>query len=191
MSEADRVRICYMLLNRVRLSDLKATSKVFPESKFKRYDDHECLLDFLKRFEIFENITALHSRSRVINMMKEFKICKLKDCEYDPSTSILKKSFTGWFIPVDVLRDYYGEEVAIYHEWLNFFLRWMIVPAAGGLIIRLGNTFLFEPETSPLSALFAICMSIWAALFTINWKKHERSLRIMWDNLAITESKQK
>lgn len=26
-------------------------------------------------------------------------------------------------------------------------------------------------------------MSIWAALFAINWRKHERSLNVTWDNL--------
>jgi len=147
-------------------------------------------MDFLKRTELFVNITCLHSRSRVINQMKDFKLCELTGSKYDPKTTLLKKSMKGWFVPVDLIREYYGEEVAVYFEWLNFFLRWMIVPAAGGLVIRLFNTFYFEPSRSPMSALFAIAMSIWAALFAINWKKHERSLRILWDNLVLTESKQ-
>jgi hypothetical protein len=190
ISEADRVRICYMLLNRVKLIELVATSKAFPESKFKRYDEQECLMDFLKRTEIFVNIDALHSRSRVINQMKEFKLCELTGSKFDPKISLLKRSLRNWFVPVDLVRDYYGEEVAIYFEWMNFFLRWMTIPALGGIFIRLSNTFIFEPERSPMSALFAILMSIWAALFAINWKKHERSLKILWDNLVLTESKQ-
>jgi hypothetical protein len=78
-----------------------------------------------------------------------------------------------WLAPVSHIRSYYGEEVAIYYEWMNFFLRWMMIPALLGLVVRVFNTFFFEDTGhSPLNALFSIIISIWAALFAINWKKH-------------------
>lgn len=90
-------------------------------------------------------------------------------------------------MPVQQIRDYYGEEVAIYFEYMNFFLRWMAFPAIFGFVAFLYSEFFTLPEDSFLCALFAICMSIWAALFSINWKKHERSLSILWDNLYNSE----
>lgn len=88
-----------------------------------------------------------------------------------------------WLVPVDLIRDYYGEEVAMYFEWMNFFLRWVLPPGVLGLVSWILNNLLFDPESSPLNAFFAIAMSIWAALFSINWRKHERSLAVTWDNL--------
>jgi len=70
-------------------------------------------------------------------------------------------------MPVDLIREYYGDEIAIYYEWMNFFLKWMSAPAIIGLIIIAFNLVWFEPETSPLNALFSIFMSIWAFLFAI------------------------
>jgi hypothetical protein len=50
----------------------------------------------------------------------------------------------GWFVPVEQIRDYYGEEIAIYFEWMNFFLRWMIFPSVIGLGFWILNQFFFE-----------------------------------------------
>lgn len=89
----------------------------------------------------------------------------------------------NWFVPVNLIREYYGEEVAIYFEWMNFFLKWVFPPAVLGFVSWILNNLFYDPESSPLNAFFSIVMSIWAALFAINWKKHERSLNITWDNL--------
>lgn len=79
----------------------------------------------------------------------------------------------GWFVPVDLIRDYYGDETAIYFEWMNFFLRWISIPALVGLLIKITNYFVFEDVSkSPLNALFSILMAVWAALFSVNWLRH-------------------
>lgn len=189
ISEAERLRLSYVLLNRVKLSNLKNTNEAFSEANYQRVDANECLLDFLKRHKIFKDITALHSRSRVIQKMLEFKVCKETGAKFDPKESLLKKSLKNWFVPVDLIRNYYGEEIAIYFEWMNYFLKWMIYPGSLGLVLWGGNQLFFDPETSPLNAVFAIFMSIWPALFSINWNKHERSLKVVWDNLFQSEHK--
>ena len=98
--------------------------------------------------------------------------------------TLSKKALKSWFVPVDSIREYYGDEVAIYYEWMNHFLKWIAVPAAFGVIIKTLNYLLYTDNSkSPLSAAFSIGMAIWASLFAINWKRHQRSLRILWDNL--------
>ena len=126
------------------------------------------------------DIIALHSKSRAIRKMLDFK-------EGDGGT-LLQKAMKGWFVPVDLIRDYYGDETAIYFEWMNFFLRWISVPALMGLVIKSLNYILYEDVgKSPLNAFFSIVMAIWAALFSVNWLRHQRSLRILWDNLYNSE----
>lgn len=103
--------------------------------------------------------------------------------DYNPNDTLTKKAMKHWFVPVDLIKEYYGEEIAIYFEWMNFFLRWMLFPAIFGILIWSLNQFLFDPATSPLNALFSIYMAFWGALFSINWTKHQKGLRILWDNL--------
>lgn len=93
-----------------------------------------------------------------------------------------------WFVDTEIIRDYYGDTIAIYFEWMNFFLKWIAVPGAFGLIFRVLNTMMYEDVSkSPLNALFSIGMSFWATLFITNWKRHQRGLKILWDNLYQSE----
>jgi len=95
-----------------------------------------------------------------------------------------KSSGQRLFLPTDIIRDYYGEEVAIYFEWMNFFLRWIAVPGGLAIIIRTCNTLFFEDVSkSPLNAVFSIGMGFWATLFIVNWRRHQRSLKVLWENV--------
>lgn len=125
----------------------------------------------------------------MINKMLELKRSIQDGTTFDPKSSLLSESLKNWFVPVQHIRDYYGEEVAIYFEWMNYFLTNMMLPGALGLVFYILNQFFFEPESSPLNAFFAIVMSIWSAIFAINWNRHERSLCVLWDNLYQKEHK--
>jgi hypothetical protein len=95
-----------------------------------------------------------------------------------------------WFVPIDMIREYYGEEIAIYFEWMNFFLQWIAVPAGLGVVIKVCNSIFYEDTSkSPLSAAFSIGMALWASMFAVYWKRHQKSLRILWDNLYSSEHK--
>lgn len=187
MSEADRVRLCYNILTKIKLAEMGQTSAIFSTKQYRLCDVNEKFLDFLKRHKLYDDIQPLHSRSRMIKKMQEFKLAKKDGLVYDANATLLSKSLKQRFAPVALIRDYYGDEIAVYFEWMNFFLRWISVPAASAILIRVLNTLFFDASASPLNAIFAIGMSYWAALFSINWNKHERGLRIEWGNLYHTE----
>ena len=42
---------------------MTATNSAFTATKFKRLDKEECLVDFMKRHKLIEDICPLHSRS--------------------------------------------------------------------------------------------------------------------------------
>ena len=92
-------------------------------------------------------------------------------------------------MPVELIKDYYGDEIAIYYEWMNFFLKWIMLPAAMGGLTSLINNFVYTEgqDESPFSAIFSIGMAFWATLFAVNWKRHQRGLRVMWDNIYQSE----
>jgi len=104
--------------------------------------------------------------------MKEMQKGKKKG-ELNKKYVLSKSAGMHWLLPTNVIRDYYGETVAIYFEWMNFFLRWIAVPGAVAVLIRVLNTFFFEDVSkSPLNAVFSIGMGFWATLFIINWRRH-------------------
>ena len=45
---------------------MEKLNELMPNEKFNRIDQQEILLNFLKRHNIFKDITALHSKSRAV-----------------------------------------------------------------------------------------------------------------------------
>lgn len=136
MSEGDRVRLSYQILyKKIKFADMKKTNDLMLEGEYSRIDKGELLLDFLKRHKLMKEICALHSRSRAVHMMREFK----ETGEF-PSYTLLKNSFPlGILMPNEKIRSYYGDGVAMYFEFMNFFLRWMFYPAIFGAITWICN----------------------------------------------------
>jgi hypothetical protein len=65
----------------------------------------------------------------------------------------------------------------------------MAVPGICGLLINIFNHFFFEDTSkSPLNAAFSIGMSFWAIMFSVNWNRAQRCLKVMWDNMYFTET---
>jgi len=43
------------------------------------------------------------------------------------------------FIDVEGIRNFYGDEIAIYFEWMNFLLKFLLLPAALAIVVTIGN----------------------------------------------------
>lgn len=41
---------------------------------------------------------------------------------YEQEGRLLKEALKNWFVPTDLIREYYGEEVAMYYSWMNFLI---------------------------------------------------------------------
>lgn len=119
--------------------------------------------------------------------MLDFKV-NGEDESYSATNSLTKIAMVHWLMPVPPIREYYGEDIGIYFEWMNYFLSSMFIPGVLGLLVWILNQSFFEnPAKSPLNALFSIFMAFWGALFSIYWSVHQRSLKILWDNLLEAE----
>lgn len=79
------------------------------------------------------------------------------------------------------VRDHYGEKVAYYFEFLQYYLQWLAAPTALGLLI---HTF-----GSSFSIFYGVFVIIWAAFFTETWKRREKELALLWKvhNVSKTE----
>jgi len=85
-------------------------------------------------------------------------------------------------VPTELIRNYYGDYVAIYFEWMNFYIKWLLLPGGVALAITVLNSMFYKSGShSPLNGLYSIMMALWGTLFVIFWKRRQRELRVKWD----------
>ena len=80
---------------------------------------------------------------------------------------------------------YYGVEIAIYFEWMNYFQKWLLIPSFLAIGVYLGNSLFFDITESPLAGGFSLVMSIWGTVFVVMWRRHCRGLDIRWDDYVV------
>lgn len=140
LNESTKSRLIYIILDKVRVSEMKNTLEAFDKKDYSQLShDRESFMFFLKRHNLIEEMTALHSKSRIVRAHKEG--------HKDPKKSKFKDSLFDWktfYVDVELVRNYYGDEVAIYFEWMNFFLKTLLIPGILSLPVYFINQFLFS-----------------------------------------------
>ncbi|KAI9207144.1 calcium-activated chloride channel-domain-containing protein [Polychytrium aggregatum] len=73
---------------------------------------------------------------------------------------------------LDSIKDVFGENVALYFSFLQFYFFSLVLPAVVGVIAWLAN--------DAYSPVLAIVMSIWSVLTIELWKRHASYLSVRW-----------
>lgn len=98
--------------------------------------------------------------------------------------------YSRLYLDINKIREYYGDEVAIYYAWMASFQKHLLFPALFSVVVFIGNQTIYTPETSPLNAIFSLMMTFWGIHFLINWKRHQKSLNVLWDDYANDDYRQ-
>jgi hypothetical protein len=102
-------------------------------------------------------------------------------------------------LPLIELRKYFGENIAFYFAWLDFYTKWFKSLSAIGLISFLYGFFKFVSRRNTPAALifdseatayFALCISIWSIFFLKFWKRKASHLQFVWDMDNLDKSEQ-
>ena len=64
----------------------------------------------------------------------------------EEATNGLQKAMKSWMVNVDLIRSYYGDQVAVYFEFMNYFLKWIFVPGIAGTVVSLINRFVYNHD---------------------------------------------
>ncbi|KAL8170766.1 hypothetical protein V2J09_022570 [Rumex salicifolius] len=75
--------------------------------------------------------------------------------------------------PIDHIYFYFGTKIATYFAFLGMYTRWLLFPAAFGVIIQIVSFGALQYMVLPF---FFICIIIWAVLFFQFWKRKNFAL---------------
>lgn len=85
-----------------------------------------------------------------------------------------------WYLtrqPFDEICSYYGMKIATYFAFLGMYTRWLLFPAAFGLLVHLIDFGSLQLLVLPV---FFVGLITWAVLFLQFWKRKNSALLIRW-----------
>ena len=77
------------------------------------------------------------------------------------------------------VKAYYGEKVAMYYAFLDFYNRMLVVPSIFGVLTMVGQAFT-TVEHNPVSVFYSVAVAAWAVVFLSLWRRREAELAYMW-----------
>lgn len=96
-----------------------------------------------------------------------------------------------WSQPFDLIRNYFGEKIALYYQFMGHYTLWLIIPAIVGFAVQLlvwgkvsstnslGKTLNgYDPQT--FQGIYAFLMSMWAVIMLEYWKQKESRVALHW-----------
>jgi len=180
LTEADKSRLFFVILDQIDLDKLPMTLEAQTKhaSQHKRIGN-ETLMSFLKRIGVVKEVVPLFSKSKHVRAQSEGRSVKDRS---DLMKQVRDK--TRLFIDVSLIRSYYGDEVAIYFEWMQKFQKHLFWPGVFSIFVFIGNNTIYTSQNSPLSAIFSLMMCFWGIWFMISWSRHQMSLNILWDDFT-------
>jgi hypothetical protein len=99
-----------------------------------------------------------------------------------------KRHCAPLFIPLDSIRDYFGDHVGMYSAWLNLYTRSMFFPAAFGFVTFLATFISGGIDDNPLVIPYSAYLCFWSAMFIGTWKRRETELRFLWGSEGFEET---
>eukprot|EP00658_Telonema_sp_P-2_P031228 TRINITY_DN23416_c0_g1_i1.p1 TRINITY_DN23416_c0_g1~~TRINITY_DN23416_c0_g1_i1.p1 ORF type:complete len:506 (+),score=109.23 TRINITY_DN23416_c0_g1_i1:282-1799(+) len=89
------------------------------------------------------------------------------------------KKLLGWDTPTALIRDYFGEEIALYSDYVAYYTKWASPMAVVGVVTCFAQ--IIEGNNTIMTPLYCLIVAIWVELYIEGWKRHESSLRSVWN----------
>lgn len=81
--------------------------------------------------------------------------------------------------PVDRIAGYFGEHIAFYFSWLQFYSQALIVPAVAGVLLWAMQTHAAAMTTLP-SVIFTLALAGWGTVVMTAWARRQSELAYSW-----------
>jgi len=91
--------------------------------------------------------------------------------------------------PLDEIRDYLGEKIALYFAFLQFYTRMLAIPAIIGVLFA-GLQYTQSLAGRDGTWVFYLCMIAWCTSFLELWRQQESALRVKWGMTKFSQKEQ-
>eukprot|EP00298_Acanthocystis_sp_HF-20_P010790 c19048_g2_i1.p1 GENE.c19048_g2_i1~~c19048_g2_i1.p1 ORF type:complete len:776 (-),score=283.97 c19048_g2_i1:55-2343(-) len=82
--------------------------------------------------------------------------------------------------PLDSIRDYFGEKIAMYFAFLGHYTVWLISLSIFGLIAQICQ-FVTNDADHPIVPFYCLLLSLWTTLYLESWKREQVTRAFLWD----------
>lgn len=156
LNMADRQTIVLHELENIRALDYE---KFIPGYPLYRLYENQAIVPFVQNCQLITKIYPLHDQEELKKLAGKWYIPKL-----------VKQ-------PIAEIKQYFGESIALYFAFLEYYTVALSVPALLGLF---GYIF---TETVPFFCVFNV---IWVTLFLELWKRKSNELAYKWGTIGMT-----
>jgi hypothetical protein len=124
---------------------------------------------------------------------EEGQIVAYFPCHDKSSTLELKRlwfscSVQPWEQPIDEIKDYFGEKIALYFEFLGHYTTWLLGLSIAGCVMELdviiqsttGKSYNRALLDGYLAPFFAVFISYWSQFMLEYWKRKEHFKAMEW-----------
>ena len=92
-------------------------------------------------------------------------------------------------VPEDKIKNYFGEKIAMYFEFLSFYTLMLIIPALFGVPVFIVDQIFDNqtPQMQTLNSLYAGVMIVWTQFYIDMWQQREHLMATKWGELEFEE----
>ena len=104
--------------------------------------------------------------------------------------SVEDRHISSLYLPLDTIRDYFGEQIGLYHAWLVLYTGYLCYPAFLGVIITLYQLFApgVDSTNNWLIVPYSVFLCMWSAQFNTSWKRRQNELQFLWGSELVEET---
>ena len=82
--------------------------------------------------------------------------------------------------PLDEIKEYFGERIALYFAFLQCLTRSLLVPGLAGLFVAFVGLFYGSPD-NPVTPFYSVLIMLWLPWFAKAWRREEAQLAYRWN----------
>lgn len=90
-------------------------------------------------------------------------------------------------VPLDDLKEYFGEKIALYFAFVEHYTTWLIIPGVIGIPFQIA-VFATGDYSAPFLPFFSVLISLWAVCMLEFWKRKEKTIAMKWGTLGFEET---
>ena len=89
--------------------------------------------------------------------------------------------------PIDEIRDYFGDDVALYFSWIGMYTSALFLLAFFGIGVMALQPVYGGVDNNPMTLMYSTYMGMWSILFLSAWTRRESELRFLWGTEQLLE----